>query len=139
MRRKYCSPEVYCGELRDRAADIFSLGCVFIEMITVLCGIHLNKFADHRSQNSDGDESFHSNLTRVEEWIEQLRLVLQKDFLWRLNMSVKIDTAAHMLSYLPDQRPLALEVLNCLGGPRSCCISERETYEVEPSQKGYSQ
>ncbi|KAH9206410.1 kinase-like domain-containing protein, partial [Leptodontidium sp. 2 PMI_412] len=32
--RKYCAPEVYDGEARGRAADVFSLGCIFLEMTT---------------------------------------------------------------------------------------------------------
>jgi serine/threonine protein kinase len=60
--RKYCSPEVYDGEPQGRAADVFSLGCIFLEMVTVICGMHLDQFVDYRSQTADGDDSFHGNL-----------------------------------------------------------------------------
>jgi serine/threonine protein kinase len=75
--RKYCSPEVYDGEPQGRAADVFSLGCVFLEMATILCNISLDEFAEHRSQDTDGDDSFHDNLRRVEEWIELFRMTIQ--------------------------------------------------------------
>ncbi|KAF1836863.1 kinase-like protein, partial [Decorospora gaudefroyi] len=32
---RYCAPEVYKSERRGRSADIFSLGCVFLEILTV--------------------------------------------------------------------------------------------------------
>ncbi|KAF2835012.1 kinase-like protein, partial [Patellaria atrata CBS 101060] len=35
--RRYAAPEVLLGERRDRKADIFSLGCVFLEIYTTLC------------------------------------------------------------------------------------------------------
>ncbi|OCL06084.1 kinase-like protein, partial [Glonium stellatum] len=34
----YAAPEVVRQERRNRSADIFSLGCVFLEMITVVLG-----------------------------------------------------------------------------------------------------
>ncbi|PVH99773.1 kinase-like protein, partial [Periconia macrospinosa] len=35
---KYCAPEVHWNESHGRSADVFSMGCVFLEMQTVLCG-----------------------------------------------------------------------------------------------------
>ncbi|KAF2105344.1 kinase-like domain-containing protein [Lophiotrema nucula] len=70
---KYCAPEVYEYESRGRSADIFSLGCVFLEILTVLCASSVQEFADFRSEGS-GDESFRANLKKTREWVEvQLR------------------------------------------------------------------
>ena len=38
--RKFASPEVIRQELRGHPADVFSLGCVFLEMMTTLCDYH---------------------------------------------------------------------------------------------------
>jgi serine/threonine protein kinase len=65
---RYCAPEVYNHELRGRSADIFSLGCVFLDIITVCDGKDLHDFADFRSGES-GDQSFHANLEKVQEWV----------------------------------------------------------------------
>jgi hypothetical protein len=46
-------------------------------MATILCNISLDEFAEHRSQDTDGDDSFHDNLRRVEEWIELFRMTIQ--------------------------------------------------------------
>jgi serine/threonine protein kinase len=131
--RKYCSPEVYDGELRGRAADVFSLGCIFLEMATVICGIHLDQFADWRSQTPDGDDSFHGNLEQVGKWIERLSLVSPDGYPRRENLHVLLAITSEMLSYEPDDRPLASAVLMELGGPRECCTREREAYVAEES------
>jgi len=47
---KYCAPEVWERGMYGGAADIFSLGCVFTEMLTTLAGVDLEEFADFRSE-----------------------------------------------------------------------------------------
>ncbi|KAI9702946.1 MAG: hypothetical protein M1836_008160 [Candelina mexicana] len=64
---RYFAPEVARYERRGRAADIFSMGCVFLEVFTVYLGFTLTEFADFRK--IDGDASFHRNLDRVSRWI----------------------------------------------------------------------
>jgi hypothetical protein len=68
---RYCAPEVYQHERRGRSADIFSLGCVFTEIFTVLYREHPQDFAEFR-RGEGQDESFHANLPRVIEWIDQM-------------------------------------------------------------------
>ncbi|KAF2253264.1 kinase-like protein, partial [Trematosphaeria pertusa] len=45
--RKYSPPEIFTGEKRNTSADIFSLGCVFLEMATLLDGSTLDKLQEH--------------------------------------------------------------------------------------------
>jgi hypothetical protein len=68
---RYCATEVYQHERRGRSADIFSLGCVFIEIFTVLNGEHPQDFAEFR-RGEGQDESFHANLPSVIEWIDHM-------------------------------------------------------------------
>lgn len=67
----YCSPEVADGEPRGRASDIFSLGCVFAEILTCIAGQTVQEF---RNRRADDGVSFHSNLSLVVKWIEELDL-----------------------------------------------------------------
>ncbi|KEF55614.1 serine/threonine protein kinase [Exophiala aquamarina CBS 119918] len=92
---KYCAPELGPdSETEDqiestawgRAADVFSLGCVFAEMLTVLACEEVVAFDIFRSEKrgADGvalprqppretvDESFCKSLPRVHEWFEKL-------------------------------------------------------------------
>jgi serine/threonine protein kinase len=68
---RYCAPEVYHYERRGRSADIFSLGCVLIEIMTVIIGAHPQDFADFR-RGEGQDESFHANLSKVTSWTDGL-------------------------------------------------------------------
>lgn len=81
---KYCAPEVDAEEKWGRSADIFSLGCVFLEMHTVLCHISLDDFVEFRSRLSER-ESFQLNLPLAYEWID---LSSQKNLLWYLESKI---------------------------------------------------
>jgi serine/threonine protein kinase len=68
---KYCAPEVYADESHGRGADIFSLGCVFLEILTVLCRRSLEDL-DEVLQNEPPIMTFHGNLPQVFRWIHKL-------------------------------------------------------------------
>ena len=84
----YASPEVLSASKHGRASDIFSMGCVWLEMYTVLLGERLEDFEQYRvsSSESPSDDlddvdtfrsnevsgSFAASLPRVHEWIERL-------------------------------------------------------------------
>lgn len=63
---KYCAPEVYDYSPRGRKADIFSLGCVHLEILTVYVHMDLDDFKDFR-QNDEYDSSFHKSLPGVKQ------------------------------------------------------------------------
>ena len=44
MTPKYAAPELILDGFWSRGADIFALGCVFLEMATVLCQISIHKY-----------------------------------------------------------------------------------------------
>ncbi|KAI9776660.1 MAG: hypothetical protein M1839_009466 [Geoglossum umbratile] len=66
----YCSPEVHSQDFRGRSSDVFSLGCVFVEMYTVILGRRVEDFSSYRS--TDQDRSYHQNLEKVFSWIRIL-------------------------------------------------------------------
>lgn len=75
--RKYASPEMMEDRRvgRDDASDVFSLGCVFLEMATLLLERTLKGLSDRCSttiNESAKDEAYHRNLQKVDEWIEYL-------------------------------------------------------------------
>ncbi|KAK7725616.1 hypothetical protein SLS57_003680 [Botryosphaeria dothidea] len=67
----YAAPEVVArygqGHRYRTSADIFSLGCVFLEMLTVAKGQTVTNLRGYRAQFSR-DQSFHANLDRVTSW-----------------------------------------------------------------------
>jgi serine/threonine protein kinase len=71
----YSSPELAGWSPRGRSSDIFSLGCVFLEIMTIFLGFSILDF--ERARHNDDDDRrvspFQSNLDKVHQWIEFLR------------------------------------------------------------------
>lgn len=81
--KKYKAPEVLqdpSSTPRSRhnsKTDIFSLGCVFLEMHTILIGQTLDRMAQYitgdRISTFGGNWTYASELTRVGNWLDQLK------------------------------------------------------------------
>lgn len=142
--KNYCSPEVYEGQNKGRSSDVFSMGCVFLEIETVLAFKTIEEFVDFRSQSRDFDdplaETFHDNLERVREWIELLDTIGQnrKDFLavYPKERITTLNAISSMLAENQEERPVMSKVTQLLGGPKKCCCGEREKYEEAEMKDG---
>ena len=75
--RKYASPEMKDRRMpRDDPSDVFSLGCVFLEMATLLLGEDLTRLSEFYTTTvnaSAKEEAYHCNLDKVYSWIDHLR------------------------------------------------------------------
>ena len=117
---EYAAPETIKSRSLSRASDIFSLGCVFLEILTFCMARRLSDFADFRA-TSLGDKSFHNTLAKTNEWID----MLEEQERWKcspLVHSIPFDTIHSMLNRSPDDRPTALEVW--LRFPKCTCCSD---------------
>jgi serine/threonine protein kinase len=99
---KYFAPEIAIYAPSGRAADIFSLGCIFLEIITLCIGYSLEETMQLRSQN---DRSFHANLEAIDTWFS------------RGSIASRTCADEHMLGLVrtmmqedPDDRPTAAQV-----------------------------
>ena len=77
--RKYASPEMREDRRmgRDDASDVFSMGCVFLEMATFLLEGTLKGLSDRCSttvNESAKDDAYYRNLPKVDEWVKHLRV-----------------------------------------------------------------
>ena len=142
---KYCAPEVYDFDRRGRSADIFSLGCVYLEILTVLLGIGLEDLADYLCDDNF-DESYHSHPEEVEGWVEKMKLkewpmldVTPSGGSSKTDMLSFVHT---MLDLNPEKRPTgetlvkyfenwAQERLPAVFRSRSCCLRPPEPYVIE--------
>jgi serine/threonine protein kinase len=69
----YRAPEVTPGNPRGLPADVFSLGCVFSEMLTVCSGRSLTDYQEWRkAPELEFPFMFRANLKKVREWINKL-------------------------------------------------------------------
>lgn len=70
---RYATPEVLDEENRGRSADIFSLGCVFLEMATSLSGRPIHDLSQHLDENGTKKSRFSENEAAVLSWIEEIK------------------------------------------------------------------
>lgn len=105
-------------------ADVFSLGCVFLEIVTFMLKKKPQEFIRHRStkhknnaggKNSRTDSSYHANLDKVSTWIDILEKASceHEDEAFRA-VSHVLNLIRSMLSEAPASRPLARDVRNKL-------------------------
>ncbi|KAI0431317.1 kinase-like domain-containing protein [Xylaria sp. FL1042] len=109
--------------LDPQAADVFSLGCVILELLSLLMKRTTRAFASHRAAKHKLagrggavlDSSFHKNLGQVESWMTGLAKDAAKkekegkDAVFR-GIAPMLHVVARMLAVLPQERPTAREV-----------------------------
>jgi serine/threonine protein kinase len=120
----YCAPEVYFqGDRRDRKADVYSLGCVFLEMATVMCGVSLAQFHDFRQQKPTGNRAYAANQGNILRWITYLttkRSVASSSFISDVS-SKALKWSFIMLDPEVERRPSSFELANlALVSPTGC-------------------
>jgi serine/threonine protein kinase len=116
---KYSSPETAQSGLRGRKADIFSLGCVFLEMFSFLIYQGHRDFNHFKKHHFSGNRTYQENLPMVKVWIESLRRdpdVEQNQLLRQL-----LDSWAPMLEQSSKNRPSAGDLSATLP-PGKCCL-----------------
>lgn len=136
---KYCAPEVANYEPRGRAADIYSLGCVYLEINTVYRRLSLVEFDLFRTENED--HSFQNNPEKLKQWMERLRPIATR--MVDPGLFELMDLVERMVAVTPADRPLISQVittLNTLGGQAyfaKCCGSPADL-QWEYKQLGLS-
>ena len=100
----YYAPENRPLHERGRCTDIFALGCVFSEMLTVSKRKSLEAFREYRRSPESGilEYAFRENLPKVNEWLD----LLQKDPMSNL-LTEEIKGMLHETP--PERRPSAQE------------------------------
>lgn len=134
--RAYAAPEVVLQDTRGFAADIFSLGCVYLEMAAVLA-TKKDTLLDIRRQNPKGDMSYQANLEALKqsEFIRDLEGMLLEycppKETHRAHLIVHInDIILAMLSYEPSLRPTAQHLKSEFGYNEECCSIGPEPFEA---------
>ena len=96
----YCAPEVANYQPRNGSSDIWSLGCVFFEMTTVLKGRSVDAMRQHFKKVND-TYNFHQCLPGINSWSQELaELGLEAD-------NDPLDWATDMMQIDPKSRPSA--------------------------------
>ena len=119
LTRKYCAPEVVAGQCRGVKADMWSLGCVFLEMSIFLFAENRSKLQDFRSFFSS-DVCYYKELSKISYWLNysQIRSATSENHI--------PETIRSMLQPEPVHRPTAASLLRRFP-PAPCCLAESMT------------
>jgi hypothetical protein len=106
---RYSAPEVLNFEPRNRATDIFSLGCVLVEMISGFYGKRLTNVKDIWKRTGNGNTSFARNPEAVAAWSSWLRRHKHTPKMERLGIYIPLMLTADRL-----HRPTAQQIVDRL-------------------------
>jgi serine/threonine protein kinase len=103
LTRRYSAPEVLQHGERNSKSDVYSLGCVFLDMLSVLCP---SLFVDKDEYFSNTMQQLHSQLQNVK---------MPKD------LDVLVDIIAHMTAHESSSRLCSLHAAVRLLRTEICC------------------
>ncbi|KAH7399910.1 kinase-like domain-containing protein [Cadophora sp. MPI-SDFR-AT-0126] len=109
--RPYAAPEVIMSKKRGSSSDIWSLGCVFFEMATVLKRKRVLELQDFFIERSDSSH-FYNNESGIVAWVEDMNSLSSIDnapFFW----------ASKMLQVNGKERPSAATLVNLINNHMS--------------------
>jgi serine/threonine protein kinase len=119
--RKYAAPEVLKHDVRGLSADVFSLGCVFVEMITFLMlpkyKVGVGRLIDLLAANEHRDASYQANITVVRQFLKDLQKPVNLDF----PMGTLCRIVWRMIDECPNHRPTAEQLASRLKSSERCC------------------
>ncbi|KAL0260581.1 hypothetical protein SLS55_004271 [Diplodia seriata] len=115
---RYCAPEVARRRERATRSDVFSLGCVFLEVTTVLAGKTLSELYD----SMDEDAIFHLSLPEISRWISSLASNSKKE------ISMALGWCKSMLEERPDDRPSSKQLLEIVAHDAGACSLRKEVF-----------
>ncbi|KIW30593.1 uncharacterized protein PV07_06327 [Cladophialophora immunda] len=112
---RYSCPELGLKKERDDYSDVFSLGCVFIEMASLILGRSLREFKAYRRRtvNEKSNYDYPLTLEKVHRWIDMLSntTVSSPEVCKALPPSLIIEVVGalpkikEMLDFSPHKRP----------------------------------
>lgn len=107
---RYRPPEMERGWTRDDRSDIWSLGCVFLEMISVLLGKDIEKCKNHCCELFDNgavNDDYCLNMPKIETWLRILKNVGRTPSQNDAELKATLPIIRKMLSEMKEDRPLA--------------------------------
>lgn len=107
--RRYYAPEVAYHGQRGRRSDVYSLGCVFLEIATVLA----EKTPEDLDKHLGGDGIFYESYDEIDSWIARL---LETE---NPHVLLVVEQIRLMLRRDATSRPQAQAVLSGLGDSKS--------------------
>ncbi|KAF2847513.1 kinase-like protein [Plenodomus tracheiphilus IPT5] len=114
--RKYSAPEVFEQSPRSRLTDIWSLGCVLLEMLSRICGHKPSAMKSYWLSHGTCRNSYADNSDATGSWVTQLiQSLLMSDLASDLNIAFLMAFVFQVLMQRDRLlRPTAVQVLDRL-------------------------
>jgi serine/threonine protein kinase len=133
----YTAPEVAEHHERSHKADVFSLGCVYVEMVTVLAtgsvaGIKnkLKGFPNHPNAQLSQCQPYYMRIPSVINWVASLSSTTVSRELPPDALYLLCETITFMMEPAPSKRPFADELVSRMPFENFCknCLSTSSSY-----------
>jgi serine/threonine protein kinase len=72
---RYAAPEVIAYEARNNSSDIWSLGCVFLEMAAALRALDVEWIKNYFGERGSRNFHYHSNFAAIAELVENFKTI----------------------------------------------------------------
>ncbi|KAH7090841.1 kinase-like domain-containing protein [Paraphoma chrysanthemicola] len=124
--RVYAAPEVIRQDQRGFSADIFSLGCVFLELLAVLrTPMGRNELRSLRQNGTTGDHSYQANMQNILQYSASPNLDFIDDRCYKW-----LETIRQIVNEVPKLRPSANDLKPTFGTGQDCCFMAPEAFEA---------
>jgi serine/threonine protein kinase len=139
--RKYCAPEVADLGPRNSSADIWSLGCVFLEMMTVLKGETIATMRSFFENHGSQVYRYCDNLDALGQWIDVIEIAESfksenVPFGWIRKMlelkNSSRSTSTQLIELINHNPDFELRTKFC----GICCVYDDGSYSDKPSGDG---
>ncbi|KAF2812118.1 uncharacterized protein BDZ99DRAFT_557860, partial [Mytilinidion resinicola] len=109
MTRRYSAPELLEDAPRSSAADLWSLGCVYLEMCTILNGKSISAMRDHLQGFGSKSAIDAKNKDGAFTWVNQLSGKAKSP-----TDLVPLRWIKDLLAKVPTTRPLGRDLLSTI-------------------------
>ena len=129
MTLKYCAPEIAKRARRGRKADIFSLGCVFAELITADLGqtvTEMNQYLAAKSAQPNRRIIYCQHTNTMKSWLVGLYARISRPY-----QRTVINLCIRMIDVDPSCRPSAAEICDILMSNTSTISDKNLVHQIE--------
>lgn len=133
---KYAAPEM----MKEREEDIFSLGCIFVEMMALLSSgsAYQRRLDDILENDTPNQTAYRHKLPSIAQLIQDFSseaMQIGNDIAWKLTPASECGsplqlTVERMIKVNPEDRPTAAEVEGVLG-THVCCRAQETEFEPD--------
>jgi serine/threonine protein kinase len=129
----YAAPEVVLQDTRGFSADIFSLGCVFMEMMATLLSLSTRACDERQAllelrQNNSGTSAYYANIDVVTHWYKEI--IMTELISLKYDLLRMADLCPRMILESSELRPGSSELQDRITSSCAGCNAGPESFEA---------